>query len=121
MAVAQIAFDRAVRCFTDIKTGEGIAVISCWEEEEKGACGLQTALTFAGASASKSDQPIEELGYFFLRRFLTSVSVCVRAPGASFEHLRSSTAAPFSVGSRHLPRSSKTAVRTTSCARRIRA
>ena len=72
---ALASFDSAVRSFTDIKTGEGIAVVTHWEAEERGPCALQTALAFARGHAAQAKQQTDELLYYMLRCWLTVVSV----------------------------------------------
>ena len=80
------AFDRAVHAFTDIKTGEGIGVITHWEIEDTGSCGLQAALATLDAAALSraAPQSIDTIAYYLLRRWL----VAVRHPSRSNAALR---------------------------------
>ena len=73
------AFDLAVHAFTDIKTGEGIGVITHWEAEERGPSMLQSALATLDSEAPSRaalQSPIDTIAYYMLRRWLTAV----RAP-----------------------------------------
>ena len=74
-SAALISFDSAVRAFTDIKTGEGVGVISIWEAEERGECALSNALRSSiVAPPPVTPQRFDALSYFMLRRWLTSAS-----------------------------------------------
>jgi hypothetical protein len=74
MELQLAAFDRSVRCFADVKTSEGLAIVTHFEPEEKQPCAVGNAVAAALVplvTSAVNTRPIDPLMYWLYRRWLT--------------------------------------------------